>query len=210
MKRTVFTAMLYLSLSAGSSFAAPDFRIQYPNGIPRVEIVGDYRHSRYTVWRAGSPDGAFTLVTDGDMLCVGPCYADDYSAQGGRTYWYRFDLVLAEGGLVRYGPYQAEISSSLARRISASVSPNPGSGMTTIHLFSAGAPGTSMHTEASVFDLQGRRLATLHRGPLPAGATRLSWNGRAEGGRPLGAGLYLLRVVSADGRHTIARMIRSR
>src|SRR5687768_17684710 len=77
MKRTVFTAMLYLSLSAGSSFAAPDFRIQYPNGIPRVEIVGDYRHSRYTVWRAGSPDGAFTLVTDGDMLCVGPCYESE-------------------------------------------------------------------------------------------------------------------------------------
>ena len=210
MKRLVSTTLLLASLAAAPSFAAPEFRLQYPNGIPRVEIVGDFRHSRYTVWRAGSEDGPFTLVTDGDVLCVGPCYADDYSALGGRSYWYRFDVILPEGGLVRFGPYRATISSDLARRLSAHVSPNPGRGPANVVLFSAGAPGTSMHTEASVFDLQGRRLATIHRGPLAAGQTRISWNGKADDGRELTAGLYLLRVISADGRYTVARVIRSR
>lgn len=210
MKRAISTALLLVSLSAGPSLGAPEFRLQYPNGIPRVEIVGDFRHSRYTVWRSGSAEGPFTLVTDGDVLCVGPCFADDYSAQGGRTYWYRFDLVLPEGGLVRFGPYQAEISADLARRISATVSPNPGRGPVSVLLFAAGAPGASVHTEASLFDLQGRRLATIHRGPLPSGPTRVSWNGRADDGRELTAGLYLLRVISADGRHTVARVLRTR
>jgi flagellar hook capping protein FlgD len=210
MKRTISTALLLVALSATPSAAVPEFRIQYPNGIPRVQIVGDYRHSTYTVWRAGGPDGPFTLVTEADVLCVGPCFADDYSALPAHRYWYRFDVVDPEAGLLRFGPFQADISPDLARRLSANVSPNPGNGPTSVGLFLAGAPGSSIYTETALFDLQGRRLTTLHRGPLPSGPTRLTWNGRADDGRALPTGLYLLRVVTADGRHTVARVVRTR
>jgi hypothetical protein len=210
MKRTISTALLLAALTAGPSQASPEFRLQYPNGIPRVEIVGDFRHSRYTVWRAGSPEGSFTLVTDGDVLCVGPCFADDYSAAGGRTYWYRFDLVLPDGGLVSFGPFQASISRDLARSLSATVAPNPGAGPVNVALFVAGPPGTSVAAEVGVFDLQGRRLASLHRGALAAGPTRLQWGGRADDGRTLAAGIYLVRATTADGRSAVARLVRSR
>lgn len=210
MKRTISTALLLAALWATPSAGATDFRLQYPNGIPRVQIVGDFRHSHYTVWRAGSPDGEFIMVTDSDVLCVGPCFADDYAALPGHRYWYRFDVIDPEGGLLRFGPFQADISADLARRLSATVSPNPGRGPASVGVFLAGPPGASVHTEAAVFDLQGRRLTTLHRGPLPSGPSRLAWNGRADDGRALPTGLYLLRVVTADGRHVVARVVRTR
>lgn len=210
MRRTVATFLLMVSLAAGPSSAAPNFLLRYVNGIPRVEIDGDFRHSRYAVWRAVSAQGPFTLVTDGDVLCAGPCFADDYSATGGRTYWYRFDVSPPDAGPVSYGPFEATISGDLVRPLSASVSPNPGRGLTRVNLFLAGAQSRSVHTDAALFDLQGRRLATVHRGPLGPGLSRVSWSGRADDGTELRAGMYLLRVVTVDGRHTIARVVRTR
>jgi hypothetical protein len=210
MKRAIATVLLLATLAAGSSKATPEFRLRYPNGVPRVEIEGDFTHTRYTVWRAVSAQGPFALVTNGDVLCVGPCFADDYTAAGGRTYWYRFDLTPPEGGPVSYGPYQATISRDLARPLSAIVSPNPGRGPTHVALLLSGAPGAAVHTDAALFDLQGRRLATLHRGPLATGLHRIPWNGRADDGTELRAGIYLLRAVTADGRQSVTRVVRTR
>jgi hypothetical protein len=209
MKRAVVTALLLTALSVDPGMAAPELRIAYPNGVPRIEITGDYRQSHYTVWRAAAAEGPYGLVSDAEILCVGPCYADDYSAVGGRTYWYRFDLV-TPNGLASFGPYRVDISADLARPLTATVSPNPAHGPTQVTLFLAGRPGGAVLAEATVFDLEGRRLATLHHGALPSGATRLGWNGRADDGRDLRSGLYLLRVATADGRFTVTRVIRTR
>jgi flagellar hook assembly protein FlgD len=61
--------------------------------------------------------------------------------------------------------------------------------------------------EAAVYDLAGRRLRTLHLGPLARGLTTLSWDGRDERGGALAAGVYLLRL-SAEGRSAVARIVR--
>jgi hypothetical protein len=209
MRRTIATFLFIASLAAGPSAGAPAFQLLYANGIPRVEIEGDFSHTRYVVWRAASAQGPFTRVTESDVLCVGPCFADDYSAVGGRTYWYRFDLSPPEGAPVSYGPYEATISRDQARPLSASASPNPGHGVTHLTLFLAGPPGTAVHTDAALFDLQGRRLATVHRGPLKAGLNRITWNGRSDDGADLRAGLYLLRAVTADGRQSVTRIVRT-
>lgn len=210
MKRAIATLLLLATLGVGPSPAAPEFQLRYVNGIPRVQIAGDFAHSRYTVWRAGGLEGPFTRVTDGDILCVGPCFADDFSAVGGRTYWYRFDVAPPESAPLSFGPFQATISRDLARPLNASVSPNPGRGPTHVVLFLAGAPGASVHTDAAVFDLQGRRLATIHRGPLVSGPNRIAWNGRADDGSVLRSGVYLLRAVTVDGRQSVTRVVRSR
>jgi hypothetical protein len=202
--------LLLGTLAAGPSAAAPEFLLRYVNGIPRVEIEGDFRYSRYVVWRATSSQGAFTRVTDGDILCTGPCFADDYSAVGGRTYWYRFDVTPAEGTPVSYGPYEATISHDQVRPISATVMPNPGRGPSQVTLFLSGAPGMAVHTDAALFDLQGRRLATIHRGPLSSGVHRIAWSGRTDSGAELRTGLYLLRAVTIDGRQSVTRVVRTR
>jgi flagellar hook capping protein FlgD len=200
-----------VTLSAALAFADPAFRISYSTGVARVEIAGDYTRARYSVWRATEDFGPYRLVTDGDVLCLGSCYADDYDAVGGRTYWYRFDLALADGRHVSFGPYAAAIPEAAVRTIAATVSPNPGRGITSVRVFLAGAPGSGMvPTEVSLHDLQGRRLAVLHRGALAPGATTLTWDGRGTDGARLATGTYFLRVASTDGRTAVARVVRIR
>lgn len=210
MKRFVIATALAAALCATPVSAEPDFRLTYPNGVARVQITGDWRLSRFTVSRAAAVSGPFERVGEGDVLCVGPCFVDDYSAVGGRTYFYRFQLQLADGTSATFGPYAAAIASDQVRALRATVFPNPGQGTTEVTLFAAGRPGTTVGGEAALFDLSGRRLRTLFHGPLSSGPTRLSWDGRDEDGRELRAGLYLLRLATWDGRVAVTRVIRSR
>jgi hypothetical protein len=210
MKRAVFAAALCVALATGPAQGDPDFRLSYPGGVPRAEISGDWRHSHYTVWRAPAASGPFALISDSDVLCTGPCFADDFSAVPGRTYFYRFDLVLAQGGSASFGPYTAAISPTLARPLSASILPNPGAGPARVLLFAAGPLGGTTAAEASLFDLQGRRVATLFGGPLAFGTSRINWDGRGDDGRPLAGGVYLLRLAASDGRRYVTRVVRGR
>jgi hypothetical protein len=74
------------------------------------------------------------------------------------------------------------------------VSPNPAAGSVrfTVHL---AAPG---EVEMSVFDLAGRVVAELQHGRWAAGEHELRWDGRDAAGRPLGGGVYFVRLDGAD------------
>ena len=50
-----------------------------------------------------------------------------------------------------------------------------------------------------VFTLTGQRIAVLSTGLQQAGRHRLAWDGRDNEGRPLASGVYLYRLVSAEG-----------
>lgn len=54
----------------------------------------------------------------------------------------------------------------------------------------------------AVYDLKGRRVAVLVDGRLERGRHSLGWDGRGDGGRRLGSGVYLLRLESAQGAAT--------
>ena len=56
--------------------------------------------------------------------------------------------------------------------------------------------------EIAVFDLAGRRVATLFRGPTTAGLHTARWNGRYDDGRPAPAGVYHAALSTTDGRVT--------
>ena len=154
-----------LVLGAALAFADPAFRVTYSGGVPRAEIDGDWSLSRYSVWRAETTEGPWAPLTQGEVLCTGECYAQDYTAQPGDVVWYRFDLVLPDQTIQSFGPYRAVISPELARPIGAAVSPNPGRGATRVTLTLAGRrDGPAVRGEAVLFDLQGRRVSTIHRG----------------------------------------------
>jgi predicted dienelactone hydrolase len=61
----------------------------------------------------------------------------------------------------------------------------------------------------AVYDLRGRRLATLVHGPREAGRHAVTWDGRDAAGRPAAAGTYLYRLRAGDdtarGRLTLVR-----
>jgi hypothetical protein len=60
-----------------------------------------------------------------------------------------------------------------------------------------------------VFDIAGRRVATVANGWLPAGVHRLRWNGADDRGRVSGGGVYFVRVTAGAAtrveRLTLAR-----
>jgi poly-gamma-glutamate synthesis protein (capsule biosynthesis protein) len=70
--------------------------------------------------------------------------------------------------------------------------PNPFNPRTTLEL---DVPGRGAQpVEVAIFDVLGRRVATLFEGELPGGQrSGLSWDGRDAGGRPLPSGIYLAR-----------------
>ena len=73
--------------------------------------------------------------------------------------------------------------------------PNPFNSQTVISWFLLQQGPTRLE----VFALTGQRVAVLHQGPEKAGVHRVHWDGRDDRGRPLASGVYLYRLVSADG-----------
>jgi hypothetical protein len=173
----------------------------------RVEITGSYSGAWYTVSRASDPDGTWRTLSTSDVLCTGTCYAYDVAIEPGHTYWYRFDLDTANGR-VSFGPYATTIP--VPPRIAAAVTPNPGSGPVRIDLQLAGAAGTRVAAEVALFDLTGRRVATIDRQSMAPGSRTVTWNGRLSDGRIAPIGLYLLRFTAADGRAATVRVARIR
>ena len=55
--------------------------------------------------------------------------------------------------------------------------------------------------EAVMYDVAGRRVRTIHRGPLSPGSQTLFWDGRDESGRSVAKGVYLIRVKTPGQEH---------
>ena len=70
--------------------------------------------------------------------------------------------------------------------------PNPSSGRVSLDV----TLGRADWLELTVFDANGRRVRTVHAGVLPAGTTRLSWDGRTDGGPLASPGAYWLRALA--------------
>ncbi len=71
--------------------------------------------------------------------------------------------------------------------------PNPFNPSTTIRLYSDGRG----EVELDIYDVQGRRVRTLHSGVMAEGWHTLVWDGRDDGGRGQSSGMYLLRARGA-------------
>ena len=208
MIRNLALSAATVMLAADLASPQPELRVSYPAGVPRVEISGSYPQSHYTVWRKLPAESQYSPLTDGDVLCLGSCFVMDRGAEPGRSYLYRFDLQLADGSRVSFGPYAVTISAELAARMRATLWPSPGRGSARLELF-VGGEGGPVEAEAGLFDVQGRSAATLHRGPLARGLNVLAWDGRGSDGRALAGGLYFLRFASPLGT-TVSRVLRLR
>jgi hypothetical protein len=68
--------------------------------------------------------------------------------------------------------------------------PNPFNPSTTIR-FEVRVAAT---VDLAVFDVRGRRVATLHRGPIEAGFQERTWAGRDDEGRSVASGMYFVRL----------------
>lgn len=74
--------------------------------------------------------------------------------------------------------------------------PNPFNPMTRIDF----ALDRSENVDISVFDLSGRRVATLHQGELGAGEHHVIWNGKSDSGEAAPAGQYRYLLKTGSGQ----------
>ncbi|MHB8079905.1 MAG: FlgD immunoglobulin-like domain containing protein [Candidatus Krumholzibacteriia bacterium] len=81
--------------------------------------------------------------------------------------------------------------------------PNPFNPLTTLHFELTAAAAV----ELAVFDLAGRRIATLAAGRFGAGPHEAVWQGRDAADRPVPSGVYLARL-RVDGADRDARTVR--
>jgi len=56
----------------------------------------------------------------------------------------------------------------------------------------------SQAVDVAVFDVLGRRVTTIHHGPLPQGTSNLAWNGRRQDGSRAPGGIYFYQLTLRD------------
>jgi hypothetical protein len=76
--------------------------------------------------------------------------------------------------------------------------PNPFTPATEIS-FALNDDAAAEKVRMEVYDLAGRRVASLFDGTLPAGPHRMVWNGRNESGESAESGIYFARLTTAEG-----------
>ena len=208
MKR-ISIGIAMLALAATLASAEPSIRLDVVEGVARVQLLGDFPQSHYTVYRGPAAVGPWLPITDDRVLCLGPCIAEDPEARPGATYWYRFEFDNADGTRASFGPLPVSIPTTLGRTIGVRVVPNPARGPAQIEIHLAGPASQSSRVRVRVVDLAGRMVADLGETVLPNGLQRLRWEGLDRAGRPLGAGLYFVQVSGAGGA-AVARVVRAR
>jgi len=103
------------------------------------------------------------------------------------------------------GPLAVGARAEPAAGARLTCAPNPFAGATTLR-FERPPAG---RVRLAIFDVTGRRVRTLLDGNPGAGAGSATWDGRDDGGRPVGAGVYVARL-EAGGAATTRRMLRVR
>jgi hypothetical protein len=198
--RAAVLAAMTIALAASLAWGDPAVRVSYPSGVTRIELEGSWSGSAYRVSRAASPDGPASTITALDTPCLGPCFADDPTAEPGRTYWYRFELVLPDGSSARFGPYSVTVSNAAWGRLGAAAYPNPARGYQSVELFVGGRSSDApVAARVDIFDLSGRRVRALFSGLIPVGATRIGWDGADDAGRRVRPGAYVMQFATPLG-----------
>ncbi|NNE43889.1 MAG: T9SS type A sorting domain-containing protein [Gemmatimonadetes bacterium] len=77
--------------------------------------------------------------------------------------------------------------------------PNPWNDATE---FSVALDDGSNSARLDVYDLAGRRVRRLHRGPIQRGIATFRWDGNDDAGRPVTSGIYFVRFRDASGTRT--------
>ena len=208
-------ALLALALAAPVARASdPGVHADIVNGAARVTLDGSYAGAHYTVLRAEGATQPFRVLGGRDALCTGDCAVIDPDALLGATYWYRFDLLDADGTRHSFGPFAVTIGGTAASGLSASPSPNPLRDRGTLRVTAAIPAGdraaslaraTGLPGEVTLVDMSGRVVRTLWRGTLDRLTFDVPFVARDARGQALPPGLYFV-VLRAGQHRSISRV----
>jgi DNA-binding beta-propeller fold protein YncE len=164
--------------------------VRSPGGFSLPDCTLDDRGELLVTDNGISTAGLYVYQAGSDALLAGPLNCGLPPAA------IAFDGASAVAGVA---PPGAAVASALLALDPPAPNPARASVSLAVHLASAGA------LEVSVFDLSGRRVATLARGDRPAGDVALGWALTDEDGRRVPAGVYLIRA-EAGGQYVTRRV----
>ncbi|MGH7681840.1 MAG: FlgD immunoglobulin-like domain containing protein [Candidatus Eiseniibacteriota bacterium] len=202
------TDLRIVQASAKAAYGA-GFQLEPPTAVSATLLESDVRPDRVHLvgavpqaatlaatvlrreeWGAWDRLGAATLNAEGKLQY------DDATVTPGTRYGYR--LVLRESsGEESYVDTWVEVPREGAPLIASlhlrTANPSNGAVRIDFGLPTAGSIGLE------VFDIHGRRVATLASGPSMGGWHGMTWDGRDDRGRALASGIYLLRLETPAG-----------
>jgi len=129
-----------------------------------------------------------------------------FADPAGATYWYKLSAIDIHGNesafstLLPAGALDVSGGGLPGALALERPSPNPAAGATTMRY----ALPREMRVSLLIYDAAGRRVRQLASGVEPAGMHAVAWDLRDDGGRPLGAGLYFVRL-EAEGKRVTRR-----
>lgn len=170
-----------------------------------IRIVWSTQAASSAIWleRADGTDGPWIRPQTDRTVSNDTVVEIDKCVVVGHTYWYRLVALYGKSKSVLVEPIVVEASPILAFGLTR-VTPNPGTGPIRVQFALARAAAV----EIELYDVQGRSVAPLVSGLLPAGEHVVEWSGVTDRGMAP-SGLYLLRYRYPGGQQ-VRRLVRYR
>lgn len=159
----------------------------------------------YYIYRRGASEGGeapyAALNARRPVRGPGPVTYLDGGLDESGDYEYLVVAVLGDGSRHEYGPFDIRVEFATARFFLAPPSPNPLTLRrgTTGMVVRFGVPRRGTVVRLTVIDVTGRCVRELWDARAQEAVQSIAWDGRDDGGRPLGSGIYFLRL-EADAR----------
>ena len=166
------------------------------DGVAQLEFTS---LNNVTVASVTSPEGPFTS-SDGKIwtapVSPGPLqatYTLQATADNGSYFVVATDNCPTPKVVDFDPPFDLGASQTLPFTLDGSY-PNPTRGASTVRF----ALDKMAPVQLSVYDVMGRKVATLVDGPVAAGEHEVRWDGHSSGGHAVASGVYLLRLEAGD------------
>ncbi len=111
------------------------------------------------------------------------------------TFWYRLRAVRPDGVEEDAGEAISVTTPGRLTAVLRAPNPNPFSDRCAFEL---DLPSGSNRASVGVFDVSGRRVASLHDAPLSRGRHEFAWDGLDNDGSQCAAGVYFVRCEAGD------------
>lgn len=171
----------------------------------RWETASETDNAGFNILRAIDRSGPFTKINAQLIPGAGTSsqrhtysYVDEDISGG--LYFYQLEIVDVSGGsefsdIIEVRPVPAAFALSSGH-------PNP---MTQGTEISFQVPREGV-VSVRIYDMAGRQVRTLQEGSLRPGFYTATWNGTDESGRPVGNGVYFVRM-DAQGFNTTKKLV---
>jgi hypothetical protein len=182
----------------------------YPDSIQLAwNVESEAGAQGFWLWRRDDEQGSFDLIAKHmlPVLAQGAGSFTDRSVTAGSTYEYRLGVVEQCGGTTVHGTWTVTTPAPvpIALRFNT-LAPNPFEDEVRIWL---AVPSPRRRVVVEVFDVVGRKVATIRDNYMGPGVHEMRWDGRGPRGHPAASGVYFVRAVSCREQAT-RKLVRTR